>query len=92
MKAGYRAWFAMNNPWDASYSTFSLNGNLIQIVAMGLIILVCPLLIYCAETSKFAKKNDGIMTKIYAQDNLRRQLKPRGFVDSEVQAEADRVE
>ena len=84
VKAGYRGWFAINNLDNFSNGTFSINGNLIQIVAMAIIIIVCPILIYVAETSKLARENDGTVKQIYAKDNLRKQLKPKGFIDSDV--------
>ena len=49
VKAAYRGWFALNNPYDSSRSIFSINGNLIEMAAMSLIIIVCPIWTYFIE-------------------------------------------
>ena len=68
VKSGYRAYYALNNPIDRSLDLLSLNGTLIEAAASGVVILLAPLLIYCAETSSSAHSNDGVMAKINASN------------------------
>lgn len=71
IKAAYRGWVAVNNPYIKSDSVLNINGCLIEMSAMALVIVLCPILTYFNETKNVRSTNDGSLAKIFASEKLR---------------------